>query len=89
MAKFEKRFEGKSNAGLRAKIREAVVGGRCGIANEKSVLALGRTIALTASGQATLQQVAADYRAIGGERSSRCDCDACYAGNLQALGALG
>lgn len=88
--KFELRFEGKSNAGLRKQIREAVSGHRCGDANAKSVLALDRTVALSASGRATLESVAEDYRRAGESRGNdRCDCDACYAGKLQALGANG
>lgn len=89
MAKFEKRFEGRDNAGLRAKIRAIVYEKSCGPLNEQAVLSLRRTVALTASGEATLRQVALDYRRAGGELSRTCDCDACYAGNLQALGALG
>lgn len=89
MAKFDKRFEGASNAGLRKQIRDAVSGHRCGPANERAVLALGRVVALTAQGQHTLTLVAGDYRHSRGEYEPTCDCDACYAGNSQRLGAIG
>lgn len=86
--KYEARFTGKDNAGLRKAIRDSVSGHRCGNANAAAVMSLARTVALTAGGLATLEQVAADYRAVC-ESSRTCDCDACYAGNLQLLGANG
>jgi len=88
-SRYEKRFEGKDNAGLRAQIREATLGTRCGAANAAAVRALAGTVALTASGQATLEQVAADYGALFPRGKTSCDCDACYAGNRQRLGANG
>lgn len=63
MSTFEKRFEGKNNAGLRAKIREAVRGHETGEERATAVLSLAGTVALTASGLLTLTQVAGDYRA--------------------------
>lgn len=92
MKKFEQRFEGKSNAGLRKMIREAcgrVTGGSCGARYEQAVLNLGARVALTPAGKETLAKVAADYRRANGESSPRCDCDACVAGGLQRLGAFG
>jgi len=87
MAKFDRHFAGRDNAGLRAKIRDAVEAHRCGESNAASVLSLAGTVALTAGGRATLERVVEDYRAAGD--NTRCDCDACYAGKLQSLGALG
>lgn len=84
--KFERHFAGRSNAGLRARIRASVGGHRCGPSNAASVIALGGTVALTAAGHHLLLAVADDYRAVGSARAS-CDCDACCAGNLQRLGA--
>ena len=92
MKKFEQRFEGKNNAGLRKQIREAcerVTGGSCGARYEQAVLDIGARVALTASGKETLTKVAADYRRANGESSPRCDCDSCVAGGLQRLGAFG
>jgi hypothetical protein len=62
MAKFEKHFAGKDNAGLRAEIRRVVA-----IAREngedvaRAVESIGRRVALTASGRHTLAVVAEDY----------------------------
>jgi hypothetical protein len=68
-AKFEARFEGRDNAGLRDLIRGAV---RVA-SNDPSVhrparihdavMGVARYVALTASGNATLRAVADDYRA--------------------------
>ena len=90
-ARFDRRFAGRSNAGLRAEIRRVADGvmPACGPVVERAVLALSCRIALTALGRATLADVAADYRAANGDYCARCDCDACCAGNLQRLGALG
>lgn len=74
---FERRFVGRSNAGLRAQIRDAVNGHLCGPAREQRVLSLAGTVALTAAGRATLASVAADYRAAATVQS--CDCEACWA----------
>ena len=63
MSTFEKRFEGKYNAGLRAKIREAVRSNETGEERATAVLSLAGTVALTASGLLTLMRVAGDYRA--------------------------
>lgn len=87
--KFERHFSGRSNAGLRKAIREAVGGHRCGESNARSVLALTSTVALTEAGRHTLSLVASDYREAGSSFRHSCDCDACYAGNLQRLGAIG
>jgi hypothetical protein len=87
--KFERAFAGKTNAGLRAAIRDAVSGHRCGPANEASVLGLAREIALQPWGVETLKAVAADYRAVNGGSKVTCDCDSCHARALQGLGALG
>lgn len=87
--RFELHFAGQSNAGLRRQIRATVSGHRCGPANSAAILTLARTVALTASGTATLERVAADYATIRPGYQPTCDCAACYAGNLQALGANG
>ncbi len=84
---YEHHFLGQSNAGLRAKIRAAASGACCGPANEEAVLAMRDTVALTSTGEASLRACAADYRAVC-DYNPRCGCDACYAGNLQRLGAL-
>jgi hypothetical protein len=62
MAKFERRFQGSDNAGLRAKIRDAAKIDGSPDDVERAVLSLGRTVALTAAGQRTLAEVAEDYR---------------------------
>lgn len=62
MAKFEKRFAGKDNASLRAEIRRtAKAAKRMGQDVALAVEALGRRVALTASGRHTLSAVAEDY----------------------------
>lgn len=62
MAKFEKRFEGKDNAGLRAEIRSTVKAARDdGRDVPSAVESIGRRVALTASGRHTLAAVAEDY----------------------------
>lgn len=62
MTKFEKRFPGKDNAGLRAEIRSAVNAAReNGEDVARAVEAVGRRVALTASGRHTLAAVAEDY----------------------------
>ena len=63
-ARFERRFAGASNAGLRAAIRDAVTGADSGAVAAQRVLSLSRTVALTASGRTTLEAVAADYAAV-------------------------
>lgn len=87
--RFEQRFEGKDNAGLRAEIRRVVSGAYCGPENGRIVRGLANRIALTAAGRSTLDAVAADYEAANASSKATCDCAACYAGNLQRLGALG
>jgi hypothetical protein len=62
MPKFDRRFQGPDNAGLREKIREAAGRGSCGVSKAKAVLVLARTVALTTQGQKTLEEVANDYR---------------------------
>lgn len=62
MNKFENRFAGTDNAGLRAKISEAVSGTETGEDAATAVLSVGGIVALTAAGQHTLAQVAEDYR---------------------------
>jgi hypothetical protein len=86
--KHARHFAGASNAGLRAKIRDATKRAQpaCADQVERTLRALGATVAMTASGRATLELVIADYRATA---SDRCDCDACYAGRLQSLGGFG
>lgn len=83
--RFESRFVGRDNAGLRARIREVVSGHACGSENARAVRALAGVVGLTASGTATLAEVAEDYAALAasglGYRPS-CDCDSCYAVNL-------
>jgi hypothetical protein len=59
--KFERRFEGPSNKGLRAKIRRITNdAGSCPKA-AAAVRSLSGTVALTALGRAILEQVARDY----------------------------
>lgn len=62
MAKFDRRFGGKSNAGLRAKIRASAKIDGSPDDVERAVLSLARTVALTAAGKRTLTEVAEDYR---------------------------
>lgn len=59
--RFESRFVGRANAGLRAAIRRAVDGSDD---PSTAVLAVGHRVALTAAGRATLAIVAADYAAV-------------------------
>jgi hypothetical protein len=66
--KFERRFEGPINLGLRRMIR-AQVKGLCGCEAAASVRRIGRNVALTAAGAATLELVASDY-------ASTCTCKA-------------
>jgi hypothetical protein len=62
MAKFEKRFTGKDNEGLRAEIRKAVKAARAdGRDVATAIESIGRRVALTASGRHTLAAVAEDY----------------------------
>ena len=64
--RFERHFEGASNVGVRAAIREAVScegPGASGPGVERAIRSLARTIAFTASGLANLEAVARDYRA--------------------------
>ena len=56
--KFEARFEGRHNTGLRAQIRNVVNGARDPGA---AVRALAGAVALTALGKAILEEVAQDY----------------------------
>lgn len=59
--RFESRFAGRANAGLRATIRRAVDGSDDPSA---AVLAIGSRVALTAAGRSTLALVAADYAVV-------------------------
>ncbi len=61
MKRFEQRFEGPDNAGLRKLVREAVAEQPDAASRRRAVLSLARTVALTASGTHTLELVAADY----------------------------
>lgn len=62
MGKFEKRFAGKDNAGLRAEIRNVARAAREeGRDVASAVESIGRRVALTASGRHTLAAVAEDY----------------------------
>lgn len=88
-ARFGRRFAGRDNAGLREMIRNAAGGVACGPEAARRVAALAGTVALTAAGRSTLAQVADDYRAGRAAYRPQCDCDACYAGHLQSLGAFG
>lgn len=63
-ARFEQRFRGPNNAGLRARIRAAASKAQAAGADiAGAVEALGQTVALTARGRATFAEVVADYRA--------------------------
>lgn len=64
MAKFARRFDGKSNAGLRAKIRNAVVSESAGSPDDiaLAVLRIARVVALTAAEERKLADAAEDYR---------------------------
>lgn len=59
--RFEDRFEGPSNKGLRAMIRRAVAGTKSCPAAAAAVRALAKKVALTAQGAALLELVARDY----------------------------
>jgi hypothetical protein len=65
-ARFERRFAGPANAGLRAQIREVVARLPStdyeGAEVEAAILSLRRTVALQAWGLDCLRSVAADYR---------------------------
>lgn len=63
-ARFEERFVGPANSGLRKAIREAVAGAEGGEDRRRRVLSLSGVIALTASGRATLADVADDYATV-------------------------
>lgn len=68
MARFERRFSGKDNAGLRAEIRRVAVSHGPSTHTpkelERAILAIADRVALTASGKHTLGAVAADYREL-------------------------
>ena len=85
-ARYERRFAGTSNAGLRKLIRQAVSADMCAPARRRAILSLASTVALTASGRATLADCAEDYCAHVGDYNPRCSCAACYEGNLARLG---
>ena len=87
MSKYERRFHGKDNAGLRARIRSVTSPMQCGEANAAAVMRLGRTVALSSFGRQTLAECAADFAVPGRKRT--CDCHECYVANLQLLGANG
>jgi hypothetical protein len=87
-ARYERRFAGPANAGLRKLIRESVSAYMCAPSRRRAILSIASTVALTASGRATLEAVADDYCVDTGDFQPRCSCDACCAGNLQRLGAL-
>lgn len=61
----ENRFEGRDNAGLRAEIRRVVEAHRAGeiegLTLSDAIRNVGRRVALTAAGRATLDLVVADY----------------------------
>jgi hypothetical protein len=59
--KYESRFEGPSNKGLRAKIRKATNEASSCPQAAAAVRSLADVVALTAQGRATLEQVARDY----------------------------
>lgn len=65
MKKYEARFVGASNAGVRRAIRE--VASRHDDSTpeeiERAILNVAKRVALTVQGQATLELVAEDYRA--------------------------
>ena len=65
--KFEARFEGQSNAGLRARIRKVVNGARDPGA---AVRALAGSVALTERGKAILEDVAQDYDEYAAEETA-------------------
>lgn len=83
--KFERRFAGRSNAGLRKRIRESVDATMCADVRRRAILGLADTVALTAAGRATLAAVADDYAAVVEDGNPRCDCDACYRRNVASL----
>lgn len=59
--KFEARFEGPSNKGLRAKIRKVANEAGSNPQAAAAVRALADSVALTVQGRHTLEQVARDY----------------------------
>lgn len=59
--KFEARFEGPTNKGLRAKIRKVTGGARSCPRAAAAVRSLAETVTLTAQGLHTLELVARDY----------------------------
>jgi hypothetical protein len=59
--RFEARFEGPSNKGLRALIRKRVASEDSCPTRGHAVLSLASTIAFTAMGLHTLTEVACDY----------------------------
>ena len=84
---YEFRFVGKDNAGLRAKIRAVVQVNTpaCGPVVESAILAFGRTVALTTSGQHELARCAQDYRMARRDYDPRCRCVSCCEMNWQRL----
>lgn len=91
MAKFERHFAGKDNAGVRKLIRDAANGAvpACGPSVERAIRAATANVAFTAAGRANLDAVVADYRRVWPDFERRCACDSCVAGSLQGLGAHG
>lgn len=88
---FEKRFVGPSNLGLRKTIRDATEAAMpcCAGVMRATITGLGASLALTPLGLAKLTLVAEDYAKVRKSREPKCPCDACVAGGLQQLGALG
>lgn len=84
MAKYERRFAGKDNAGLRAQIRSVVTHERCGQGNAQAVRSLASTVALSAFGKACLEDVAADY-ALSLAKPAHCDCCSCSPRKLRLI----
>lgn len=59
--RFESRFEGPNNKGLRAKIRRAVAKESSNPARAAAVRRLVNDVAFMGAGRAILEQVACDY----------------------------
>jgi hypothetical protein len=78
MARYEQRFGGKDNAGLRKLIRKIVrdfdagetEGTGWSSRGEAVLKAVPTSVSLTAAGQFTLEQVAADYDAVQPSRAT-------------------
>jgi hypothetical protein len=85
MARYEQRFAGHGNAGLRKAIREAASGALpcCADVMRERVNGLAATAALTELGKTRLMNCADDYAMNRPNRDRRCGCQKCSAHDFE------